>query len=222
MASTNGHGLPRGALRTTGSMFGCSGSFVWDVAGEGEDVLHVAGCDLLDLGVAPVGLVGLSLLWLVAGAGDRGRGRRVGLDLGRGRVSRAASVVCAPAGRVGGELVEIRDLGEGWILLLEASAMGQEGLGPIGLGVDAGGRENEEERVADLGRAGADLGEEVAAVEDDPRARVREAGAAPGSEKGASMSLQLVVLAMKCVEERVHSSSSRRGMISRLKMSRNE
>ena len=44
----------------------------------------------------------------------------------------------------------------------------------------------------------------------------------PGSEKGASMSLQLVSLAMKCVKERVHSSRTRREMISRPKMSRNE
>ena len=43
-----------------------------------------------------------------------------------------------------------------------------------------------------------------------------------GSKKGASMSLQLVILAMKCVKERVHSSRTRREMISRPKMSRNE
>ena len=44
----------------------------------------------------------------------------------------------------------------------------------------------------------------------------------PGSEKGASMSLQLVILAMKYVKERVHSSRTRREMSSRPKMSRNE
>ena len=44
----------------------------------------------------------------------------------------------------------------------------------------------------------------------------------PGSEKGASMSLQLVSLAMKYVKERVHSSRTRREMSSRPKMSRNE
>ena len=44
----------------------------------------------------------------------------------------------------------------------------------------------------------------------------------PGSEKGASMSLQLANLAMKCVKERVHSSRTRREMSSRPKMSRNE
>ena len=44
----------------------------------------------------------------------------------------------------------------------------------------------------------------------------------PGRETGASMSLQLVSLAMKCVEERVHPSRTRREMISRPKMSRNE
>ena len=44
----------------------------------------------------------------------------------------------------------------------------------------------------------------------------------PGSDKGASMSLQRVSLAMKCVTERVLSSRTRREMISRPKMSRNE
>ena len=44
----------------------------------------------------------------------------------------------------------------------------------------------------------------------------------PGREKGASMSLQLANLAMKCVKESVHSLRTQREMISRPKMSRNE
>ena len=40
----------------------------------------------------------------------------------------------------------------------------------------------------------------------------------PGSEKGASMSLQLVSLAMERVKERVHPSRTRREMISRPKL----
>ena len=43
-----------------------------------------------------------------------------------------------------------------------------------------------------------------------------------GREKGASMSLQLSNLAMKCVKESVHSLRTQREMISRPKMSRNE
>ena len=43
-----------------------------------------------------------------------------------------------------------------------------------------------------------------------------------GREKGASMSLQLENLAMKCVKESVHSLRTQREMISRPKMSRNE
>ena len=39
-----------------------------------------------------------------------------------------------------------------------------------------------------------------------------------GRKRGASMSLQLVSLAMKCVKERVHSSRTRREMISRPKL----
>ena len=55
------------------------------------------------------------------------------------------------------------------------------------------------------------------------RSRTRSgASSTTGSEKGASMSLQLVSLAMKCVKERVHSSRTPREMISRPKMSRNE
>ena len=52
----------------------------------------------------------------------------------------------------------------------------------------------------------------------------REAGARaePGWEKGASMSLQLLILAMRRVKESVHSSRTRRAMISRPEMSRNE
>jgi len=45
---------------------------------------------------------------------------------------------------------------------------------------------------------------------------------ATGREKGASMSLQLANLAMKCVKESVHSLRTQREMISRPKMSRNE